>query len=65
MIMMHGLCSTLLLLTFPVWEMYGALLFGGKLVLISDDVAQDPELFFRGYEKRTCNCSKPNSYIFL
>lgn len=30
---------------FSVWEMYGALLFGGKLVLVSDDVAQDPELF--------------------
>ena len=30
---------------FSVWEMYGALLFGGKLVLISDDVSQDPELF--------------------
>lgn len=30
---------------FSVWEMYGALLFGGKLVLISDEVAQDPELF--------------------
>lgn len=30
---------------FSVWEMYGALLFSGKLVLVSDDVAQDPELF--------------------
>ena len=30
---------------FSVWEMYGALLFGGKLVLVSDQVAQDPELF--------------------
>ncbi len=30
---------------FSVWEMYGALLFGGKLVLVSDEVAQDPELF--------------------
>ncbi len=30
---------------FSVWEMYGALLFGGKLVLISDETAQDPKLF--------------------
>ena len=30
---------------FSVWEMYGALLFGGKLVLVSDEIAQDPELF--------------------
>lgn len=36
---------------FSVWEMYGALLFGGKLVLISDDVAQDPELFLEVMRK--------------
>ena len=30
---------------FSVWEMYGALLYGGKLVLVTDEVAQDPELF--------------------
>lgn len=50
---------------FSVWEMYGALLFGGKLVLISDDVAQDPELFLEVRRKESCNCSKSNSYIFL
>ncbi len=30
---------------FSVWEMYGALLFGGKLVLVSDAVAKDTNLF--------------------
>lgn len=30
---------------FSVWEMYGALLFGGKLILVTDDVAKDANLF--------------------
>lgn len=30
---------------FSVWEMYGALLYGGKLVLVSDNVARDPHAF--------------------
>ncbi len=30
---------------FSVWEMYGALLFGGKLVLVPEEVAQDPSRF--------------------
>ena len=30
---------------FSVWEMYGALLFGGKLILVPDDIAKDPKLF--------------------
>lgn len=30
---------------FSVWEMYGALLYGGKLVLISENTAKDPFLF--------------------
>ncbi len=32
---------------FSVWEMYGALLFGGKLILVSDEIAQDPNLFLK------------------
>lgn len=27
---------------FSVWEMYGALLFGGKLILVSREIARDP-----------------------
>jgi amino acid adenylation domain-containing protein len=30
---------------FSVWEMYGALLFGGKLVVVPKAVARDPEAF--------------------
>ncbi|HMQ67796.1 MAG TPA: non-ribosomal peptide synthase/polyketide synthase, partial [Ignavibacteria bacterium] len=30
---------------FTVWEMYGALLFGGRLVIVPRDTAKDPELF--------------------
>ena len=30
---------------FSVWEMYGALLFGGKLVMVPSSFTKDPELF--------------------
>ncbi len=30
---------------FSVWEMYGALLYGGKLVLVSEEQMKDPQLF--------------------
>lgn len=30
---------------FSVWEMYGALLYGAKLILVSEDIAQDPSQF--------------------
>jgi amino acid adenylation domain-containing protein len=32
---------------FSVWEMYGALLFGGRLVIVPRDVARDPAAFRR------------------
>ena len=32
---------------FSVWEMYGALLYGGKLVLVPEDTAKDPILFLK------------------
>ncbi len=38
--MFHSYCFD-----FSVWEMYGALLYGGKLVIIPKLVAQDPEKF--------------------
>lgn len=31
---------------FSVWEMYGALLFGGKLVIVSKDIAKDGGRFY-------------------
>jgi amino acid adenylation domain-containing protein len=39
--MFHSCCFD-----FSVWEMYGALLFGGRLVIVPRAVAQDPEQFF-------------------
>lgn len=30
---------------FSVWEMYGALLFGGKLVIVSEAIARDTNLY--------------------
>ncbi|MEO1627009.1 MAG: amino acid adenylation domain-containing protein, partial [Bacteroidota bacterium] len=32
---------------FSVWEMYGALLFGGKLVVVPKETAQNPALFYQ------------------
>ena len=32
---------------FSVWEMYGALIFGGRLVLVAEDIAKDPVEFLR------------------
>ncbi|ANH80438.1 hypothetical protein A8C56_05040 [Niabella ginsenosidivorans] len=36
---------------FSVWEMYGALLFGGKLVVVKKEVAKDPSLFYELMKK--------------
>ncbi|MFT5822223.1 MAG: amino acid adenylation domain-containing protein [Crocinitomix sp.] len=36
---------------FSVWEMYGALLFGGKLVVIPKIIAQDPKAYLALLEK--------------
>lgn len=38
--MFHSYCFD-----FSVWEMYGALLFGGKLVLVPEEVTRDPQQF--------------------
>jgi amino acid adenylation domain-containing protein/non-ribosomal peptide synthase protein (TIGR01720 family) len=40
--MFHSYCFD-----FSVWEMYGALLFGGKLVVVPLAVAQDPSAFVK------------------
>ncbi|MCU0290335.1 MAG: amino acid adenylation domain-containing protein, partial [Acidobacteria bacterium] len=38
--MFHSYCFD-----FSVWEMYGALLFGGKLIIIPKNTARDPQAF--------------------
>ena len=40
--MFHSYCFD-----FSVWEMYGALLFGGKLILVSSLTAKDPKKFLK------------------
>lgn len=40
--MFHSYCFD-----FSVWEMYGALLYGGKLVIVPHIIAQDPKEFLR------------------
>lgn len=32
---------------FSVWELFGALLYGGRLVVVTQDVARDPAAFFK------------------
>jgi amino acid adenylation domain-containing protein/non-ribosomal peptide synthase protein (TIGR01720 family) len=44
--MFHSFCFD-----FSVWEMYGALLFGGKVVVISSMVARDPAAYLDVLEK--------------
>ncbi|MCP4149147.1 MAG: amino acid adenylation domain-containing protein, partial [bacterium] len=44
--MFHSLCFD-----FSVWEMYGALLYGGKLVVVPEMVAKDPWKFFEFLKK--------------
>ena len=36
---------------FSVWEMYGALLYGGKLVIVPEYIAKDPNLYLELMEK--------------
>ncbi|MDQ3174281.1 MAG: amino acid adenylation domain-containing protein, partial [Acidobacteriota bacterium] len=38
--MFHSYCFD-----FSVWEMYGALLYGGKLIIVPEQVMKDPSLF--------------------
>ena len=44
-VMFHSFCFD-----FSVWEMYGALLFGGKLIIISKDFARDTYKFMKMLE---------------
>ncbi|MCX8130080.1 MAG: amino acid adenylation domain-containing protein [Clostridia bacterium] len=46
--MFHSFCFD-----FSVWEIYGALLYGGKLVIVSKQSAQDPGEYLRLLKKNT------------
>ncbi|WP_256756844.1 non-ribosomal peptide synthetase [Cohnella sp. WQ 127256] len=60
--MFHSYCFD-----FSVWEMYGALLFGGKLVVLEKQVAQDPERLLDVLigEKVTVFNQTPSSFYHL
>jgi non-ribosomal peptide synthetase component F len=48
---------------FSVWEMYGALLYGGKLIIVSKMESRDPGEFLH-IETSTSNCIKPDPVGF-
>lgn len=52
---------------FSVWEMYGALLFGGKLVVVPESVARDQALFSNllATEKVTVLNQTPSAFYVL
>ncbi|AJS58358.1 hypothetical protein UB51_07420 [Paenibacillus sp. IHBB 10380] len=60
--MFHSFCFD-----FSVWEMYGALLFGGRLVVVPKHIAQDPSQFFQllGEEKVTVLNQTPTYFTSL
>lgn len=52
---------------FSVWEMYGALLFGGRLVIVPDYIKKDTFLFYKllASEKITILNQTPSSFYAL
>ncbi|WP_040281915.1 amino acid adenylation domain-containing protein [Psychroserpens damuponensis] len=60
--MFHSFCFD-----FSVWEMYGALLFGGKLIIVPQMVAKDPFQFISMIEKEgvTVLNQTPSAFINL
>jgi len=60
--MFHSYCFD-----FSVWEMYGALLFGGKVIVVSKSVAQDSDAFLNLLEKEkvTILNQTPSSFYNL
>ena len=50
-----------------VWEMYGALLYGGKLIVVPDNVGKDPKKFLDLLRKEKCTilCQTPTFFYNL
>lgn len=58
--MFHSYCFD-----FSVWEMYGALLYGGKLILIKDNIAKDPKKYLDLLkEKKVTVLNQTPSYFY-
>lgn len=57
--MFHSYCFD-----FSVWEMYGALLYGGKLVMVPKDTARDTRAFVRLVKSQgvTVMCQTPTAF---
>lgn len=60
--MFHSCCFD-----FSVWEMYGALLFGGKLIVVPKETARDPYRFLKllQSEKVTVLNQTPSAFYYL
>ncbi|MBL0388673.1 amino acid adenylation domain-containing protein [Tumebacillus sp. ITR2] len=60
--MFHSFCFD-----FSVWEMYGALLTGGKLVVVPKEVARDPQAFAKlvSHEEVTVLNQTPSAFYAL
>ncbi|HKQ06310.1 MAG TPA: amino acid adenylation domain-containing protein, partial [Blastocatellia bacterium] len=51
---------------FSVWEMYGALLFGGRVIVVSEEVRKDPALMARQImEEGVSVLSQTPSYFYM
>jgi amino acid adenylation domain-containing protein/non-ribosomal peptide synthase protein (TIGR01720 family) len=61
-VLFHSFCFD-----FSVWEMYGALLFGGKLIVVSKEIAKDTEQFYNIIEnlKITVLNQTPSAFYSL
>jgi amino acid adenylation domain-containing protein len=49
---------------FSVWEMWGALLYGGRIVIVPREIARSPQNFFEllAREKATVLCQTPQAF---
>lgn len=50
---------------FSIWEMYGALLYGGKLIIVSDPIARDPLSFANLLEREQVTVLNQTPTYFL
>ena len=49
---------------FSVWEIWGALLFGGRLVVVPYYVSRSPDAFYHLLAREACHCVESDSFGF-